>query len=1274
MTNSYPEQPTPDQTQADLDQAAMLQDIENRDQYVEEQTGRQEARAEQQQQIQASEEQYALEQDDPRNKENWGVGGGVKELQSAFGGGLQDTASSAVTLGERVIDSFTGEIQEETKFDEEGKQTSKYNAEWDDWFVDDENPIVTKTWWGGLIRSATHFGSTGALIVAAAPKAAVAGTALGAGRLVSGISGLVANQWMRAAAVGATTDLVSKYSQDANGLQVLRDRYGFIDTPLTTNDWDHPTIKTLKNVVEGMGIGEVANGIFRIMGKGVKTVLPDGRTVDATAEAISKGDARSASVKEQIVEKGKDELIESGTEFRAHKNKPIADSYQGAPTSKDDLLDVQATQRRQRTEWGAEDGSPGSVTTPKQLDRVVKTSGMSGELVDEIYKGLVSNATYQNTMKSVFEGRSTLQEVAGDAVEAFQQIGLGREAADLSPQEYMARLFEGSHRYFEGTPDEMVAWASRNVVAGDLLAGSLLREIRDLGIVGREIADIADLADVDGPAKALFDKLIAVTTETKRSRLIQSDEFRALGTDLTDPASIKRAKTRQRGYVKENLDKQVAQSIEGVRLAIQLAGDSQDDDLFKAIFEVVSQSKDMHNLKDFDAWIRRKLLGGELNGKKNTGLLIRELQGVMVNSILSGPKTPMRAIMGTSSATFLRPMAQTIGAAFRYPFTGDSTTLRASLASVNAMREAIPEAWDLFKSRLNSYWAGDIATVKSRFSEYTKGDEQWALFGDWIENSGRATNGDKAAYYAANMARGLNDNKFLTYSTKIMAATDDTFGYILSRARAKEKAVREALDAASPGKTIEINPTVLRDAENRFLNQIIDADGNILDDSVMFAKREATLTTDLTGFSKGLEKVFDATPWAKPFFLFARTGVNGLTLTAKHTPGFNFLVKEFNDIAKATPDTLADVAKYGINSAEDLMNAKALQQGRLLLGGSVITMAGMHFMNGGLTGNGPTDRQKRQVWIDAGWKPRSINIGGVWVGYDSMEPFNQILAAVADVGDHNQLMGEEWTKDQFQKLSLVIMQAAVSKSYLQGLQQFVDLFAGRPGQQNRVLAGLMNNTIPLAGLRNEIGKLFTPHMKELGSGWDDAIRNRNLLSEGLAGEALPIKYDMLNGKPIRDHDFVTRMWNMFIPIPLNLDQGPGRKLLFESGYDLRMSTYYGPDGTDLTEQPEIRSQFQKLIGEQNLELQLNKLADNPKIKASIAQMQNDLRSGLKDKDPMKSYYHNKKIQQIFAKARRLAWAQLRQSAEVKALMEKEKQLKLEQKRTLKTTSLLQMNK
>jgi hypothetical protein len=160
---------------------------------------------------------------------------------------------------------------------------------------------------------------------------------------------------------------------------------------------------------------------------------------------------------------------------------------------------------------------------------------------------------------------------------------------------------------------------------------------------------------------------------------------------------------------------------------------------------------------------------------------------------------------------------------------------------------------------------------------------------------------------------------------------------------------------------------------------------------------------------------------------------------------------------------------------------------------------------------------------------------------------------------------------------------------------------------------------------------------------------------------------MLNGKPIRDYDFATRMWNMFIPVPLNLDQGPGRKLLFDSGYDLRLSTYYGPDGTDLSDSPELRSTFQKYIGAQNLELKLNKLAKDPRIQASIKEMNRDLRSGNRHLDPMKAYHHNKVIRSLFRKARLKAWAQMKQNSEVQRLIEEDNQRKAQTNRKLKKT-------
>ena len=528
-----------------------------------------------------------------------------------------------------------------------------------------------------------------------------------------------------------------------------------------------------------------------------------------------------------------------------------------------------------------------------------------------------------------------------------------------------------------------------------------------------------------------------------------------------------------------------------------------------------------------------------------------------------------------------------------------------------------------------------------------------------------------------NMIRGINNNNLFTYSTKIMAATDDAFTFLLGRAKMREKAMRRVLEIEGSGVQLpQINSAVMRAYQDDFYAEIFDANGNIKDDATMFAKKEVTLTQDLTGFAKGLNDVMTSNPFVRPFFLFARTGVNGLALTGKHTPGFNFLVKEFNDIAFANPKDLSKLKKYGINTLEELQNAKSLQTGRLAIGSAVTFMGIQAWASGRLTGDGPTDRQMRQGWIDGGYLPGTIELGGVRVNYEDIEPFGLILRTIANVGDASILMGEEWTEKELQKISLVVAQAVSGKSYLAGLQQLVDLVAGRPGQVERIVASITNNTVPLAALRNEIGKLINPHMREINSGVFQSWQNRNLATEILPGiEGLPIKYDMLNGQPLKKHDFMTRAFNMISPIQLNMDQSAGRQFLFDSGYDLRISTFYAPDGTNLTDDAGIRSQFQQAIGKYNLEAQLEKLARDPKAIASMKLMRADIRAGKRAEYNARDYYHNIMIDRMFKEVRRLAWNDIKYRQDIMALISEQKQKKLQQEyKKSESNNLLTMYK
>jgi len=1192
--------------------------------------------------------QAELLQGDPRDQDQWGLRGLIKEGQSILSGGLQDTASSVSTFAERTTDALSGEMQREK--DEKGY----YRPEWDP-FVDHDDPIITKTWWGKLLRGTVHFGSLAAGTVLAAKGLAATGIPI----LAAGGAGLMGMGTVtRAMAIGGLSDLISKESDGHNALGSLREHYGWIDTPLSTKETDHPVMMKFKNIVEGMGIGLVFDGAAHLIGKGRAGVK----------NQIVK---RNSSIENQTTTQALAQIRRGDTEFRAAKNAPIAQRHQGADISEVDPGKAREQLKRTRQDWGSEDGSTGSITTSVERERIVSESGTTDGIVERTLRGLMSDEKFKAELESVKGNRKALADVWRDSVTEFHKITDGRNAMEMSGEEYLTDLFNKQKASIPLGDELFETWSAETVVTADLVVGSLLKQLRDTGIAGRELAEFVSLDDIDGPAKQIVDTMLTAMYQTKKSRFVASDYFRSFGAGKT--------KAQLNDAVNAAVQADMEDVKDSILSILKIAKEDSNDDLLNALFEAFTMMKDVNSLDDFDNWARKVLKGGQIGGEgpDRTGALIRNLQEMISHSVLSGPKTPMRALLGTGAATFLRPLSTFMGAMLRYPFTGDSATIRGSVASMNGMLEALPEAFDLFFTKLNGYWSGDMSTIKTRYIEFSKGDYNWELIRRWAEDSGRASKEDRAIFAFTNLIRNVNNTNLFTYSTKIMAATDDAFTFLLGRAKMREKAMRRALELRGNGIEVpNLTPDLMKAYQDDFYTEIFDANGNIKDDATLFAKKEVTLTQDLTGFAKGLNDVMTSNPYVRPFFLFARTGVNGLALTGKHTPGFNFLVKEFNDIASASVDNLGAVKKYGINTAEELSNAKALQTGRLAIGSAVTFMAINAWMSGRLAGNGPADRQQRQGWLDGGYEPRTIEIGGVRVGYDSIEPFNLILSTIADVGDASMLMGEEWTEKELQKISLVIAQAVSSKSYLSGIQQLVDLAAGRPGQFERIFASMTNNTVPMAGLRNEMGRLFTPYMREINSGIFQSWRNRNLGSENIPGvEALPVKYDMLNGKPLKDWDFMTRAFNAISPVSLNLDSNPGRQLLFNSGYDLRISTYYAPDGTNLTDNPRVRSRFQKAIGDLNLELDLNELAKDPKIIESIRLMQADIRAGKRGDYNARDYYHNIVIDRLFKDARVLAWNSIKDEAPIYDLRQQQQATKdLQDYKKFESYSLTNMYK
>ena len=1167
----------------------------------------------------------------------FGPGENLIEARNAIAKGAMDMGESVLTFPERMQDAANGiDIG-----------ADDYEVDWNP-MKDVPSPYV-RTWWGSVLENVSHYGTVGLAAVVGTAGATVGLGATGLGMASAGVGALLSNKNDGDNLTGTIVKQVPEL--------------GYVLSPLATTDSDHPLLKKFKNVVEEMSIA----GAFD---KTIEKLFPK-----KAGELVSK---RIKNVDDQVIEQGRREMDAAIEEVRVydmtnqklltpeggvpstpaepprtprpHMNKPMMDPWQAAPNSTGDPYTVYQNLNEIGSNPKASGGSTDPTMTAAQAERAVYTSGLSEKHILEQAKKIMGDARFARNMEEAQGDKRTFVEIFEPAYARMQEVVGGRNATGMDVDEFWAPI-QNDKRAFTGeskTSKGLDYLSAENVVATDLVIGSLFKQLRDLAVGAREIFDIADIKAAGGPMKTITDRLIVGMVEVKRARFIMSKEFAA----LQGPKGARLAAEHMNAVREETKNT--------IEMAMVLIGKSKDDELLKGIVEAMSMSDKLHNWMDLEKYMRKNLWGFT-----NTNTALRELGAVMVNSVLSGVTTPIKALTGTGITMYLQPSARAIGSVL----TGNMTAARSQFAAINAMNQVLPEATKVFKTQLNAHWAGDI--VDTRFSSYQKTfTDSWAAQRAWVNMKGSP--GDKIAFNIADAARRLNNNQLLSWSPRVMASEDDTFRFIMARARAREKAVYNALSMKKSGDLWEIKPTDIQSMEQNFYNQLLDADGtiNLSKDSYLEkAYKEATLTEDLTGFSKGLDDLMTQFPITKPFHMFARTGINGLNLTWKSSPGLGLLHKRVYDVLTANPDNLEALAKYGISTAGDLKAEKALILGRQAIGIAVTYGAVQKYMAGEITGNGPLDPQKRKLMKALGWQPRSIRLGGVWVSYDLFEPYGTILAAVADIGDNEKLMGPEWVEERLQKQVFGVMASSSDKSYMAGLSDLVEVTSQGGKGWERVLGNVMNSSIPLGGLRGDIGQTFTRYQRELDKEVGDSIRNRNLIFEQFASDPLPIKTDLLNGEPIKDWPFWQRATNAVLGINLSIDKmTPGRKLLMESNYtrSISISSY---EGYNFRDDSRIRAKFAEAIGKvkPNLETRLDGLAKKKSVQDSVNDMKADIARGgdYRAQDPMKAYIHTKLIANKFNAAKKEAWAAIKNDPDVMALMAEQDQVPLLERTTKK---------
>jgi hypothetical protein len=881
------------------------------------------------------------------------------------------------------------------------------------------------------------------------------------------------------------------------------------------------------------------------------------------------------------------------------------------------------------TDFNQRDGSPRSFVTDRWLDRMAKANPgeeviTRGEL-DEILR---SDPVAMEMINQLRAKNVSADKLFDPAMRELAEALAGRRGwAEMGDEEFQA-LFKKLD-----LKDNNPFYADLDLVKASMVLPTLSREIRDLARAGLSVVDDVDVMLKDAPLDRLLKRRQVLARGIKESNYLRSI---GLGNLRAEKADIQEGLSRIARDVQiqdTNLRKAIAEDESGETLRLLLDG-----------FALDGRIKSVDDLGNY--------MAETLFGKRGyDAAAFREAGSMMIHSAISGPKTPIRAVVGTAIAAYGRPVAQVVGSTLR----GDMRMAQAGAAELNAMFTGIGEGLQLFNKQLKANFnnpmgfdANDLESATSHYLKQTTSDAEWELWRSYLK-TGNGSDAEVAAFLTTDVMRNLNRNSFLTWSSRVMNASDVAFRTMIGRAKARSKAYLKAYDelANAGGITDGQMPAMLKRYEEAFTQEIFDSRGFLQDEYAVYASKEATMTKDLPQMVKNIETAFSSFPLTRPFMLFARTGWNALELTTKHTPILNRFIGEVWDIdhLKAGDPKLL---QYGIRTQDELLSARAINRGREAIGAAAIMAAGTLYTQGRLTGNGPSDKQLRDAWSQTGWVPRSLLIGDKWIGYDSLEPFNSLLAFVADTGDINQQMGDTWTENKLGQLWYLIQANVTSKSFLHGLAQFGEVISGGADQRlGSVLASQVNTYVPLSSMRNEIGKLFNPGMRELEKGFLDSIKNRNLWAGELAD--LPYKNDILNGEPLRFWDVPTRVFNAISPFQMNVRASETRRTLWRSLYDVKTVVNTMPD-TEGEIPPTLKSQWNALIGQQNVEAQLEDLFKRKDIQQSILDMEQARNGGSTLLGP-EDFPHYLAIDRIFRNAKKTAMFELRKDQKAEALME-----------------------
>ena len=559
------------------------------------------------------------------------------------------------------------------------------------------------------------------------------------------------------------------------------------------------------------------------------------------------------------------------------------------------------------------------------------------------------------------------------------------------------------------------------------------------------------------------------------------------------------------------------------------------------------------------------------------------------NSTLSAFGTPIKAGLSNIAGLIEKPIGAMIGGIA----LGDMQQVRRAqyqfAMNFEVLQDSLSYMSQVFKRSATEVNVADL----QRENLIQKSERQIEIL-DAIAQA-KSANGEEGAAVAVERIKMMNDlanHPWLRFGNRAMQALDGfTQNMIMHgeiRARAFDKVTQNGKLPFDEAKAAQHYAEIRK--------EMFDEDGLIKDRFVRYQSSELAMSLD-NELTNSVSGMIQRMPMLKPFLLFTKTPVNDLILAKSYSP-HNLFMKEYRDFRLKPTEVPADqvrelLMKRGLKdgdvakmSMEEMYmkygEIRADLVGRAAIGSMTVAAAIGLFMTDRITGNGLADKEKQALRRDTGWKPRSIRLpGGNWVSYDNLGPVSNWFAAVADVADNMDSLTPNDVGEQFRKLAFILSASVTDKSFIAGLEPFMDVARGDVGALTRWGGQFMvAANMPLSSQMAELSRLIDPGLKEVESTIFDMARNRLPLLKG----QIPQKYDWIDGDRIGYPDkagnmyegFMTRVWNTYMPWKVSGKISEEKEFLQMVEYDARPTLRTNGKGVEYT--PDQRSEITNIMG------------------------------------------------------------------------------------------------